>query len=49
MGTVAAVRLTEVHVPVFPLERFLPLIGEQGGQLMETAAHAQEVLAGRTV
>jgi trehalose synthase len=43
------VRLTEVHVPVFPLERFLPLIGEQGGQLMETAAHAQEVLAGRTV
>jgi len=44
------VRLTEVHVPVFPLERFLPLVGDEpGAQLMETAARAKELFAGRTV
>lgn len=43
-------RLTEVHVPVFPLERFLPLIGgELGDQLMETAGKARELLEGRVV
>ena len=37
-------------MPVFPLEQFLPLIGEEGGrQLMDRATHAREVLAGRTV
>jgi trehalose synthase len=50
VATVAGVRLTEVHVPVFPLERFIPLIGEeQGNELMERAARAREVLEGRTV
>jgi trehalose synthase len=44
------VRLTEVHVPVFPLERFLPLIGDElGGQLMETAEEARELLEGKVV
>ena len=44
------VRLTEVHVPVFPLERFLPLIGEElGAQLMETAGRAREILEGKVV
>jgi trehalose synthase len=44
------VRLTEVHVPVFPLERFVPLIGdEHGAQLTETAARARKLLEGRTV
>jgi trehalose synthase len=44
------VRLTEVHVPVFPLERFLPLIGEDlGSQLMERATRARELLEGRVV
>ena len=43
-------RLTEVHVPVFPLERFLPLIGDElGGQLMETAETARELLEGKVV
>src|SRR5829696_7537163 len=44
------VRLTEVHVPVFALERFLPLIGDElGGQLMETAETARELLEGKVV
>jgi trehalose synthase len=44
------VRLTEVHVPVFPLERFLPLIGDElGGQLMETADTARQLLEGKVV
>jgi trehalose synthase len=44
------VRLTEVHVPVFRLERFLPLIGDDlGAQLMETAAEAHDLLEGRVV
>jgi trehalose synthase len=44
------VRLTEVHVPVFDLERFLPLIGDElGGQLMETAEEARELLEGKVV
>ena len=43
-------RLTEVHVPVFPLERFLPLIGDElGNQLMETASRARGLLEGRVV
>jgi trehalose synthase len=44
------VRLTEVHVPVFDLERFLPLIGDElGGQLMERAETARELLEGKVV
>src|SRR5829696_8270595 len=44
------VKLTEVHVPVIGLERFLPLLGEQaGGELTDRAAAARKVLAGRTV
>ena len=43
-------RLTEVHVPVFPLERFLPLIGDDlGSQLQETADRARKLLEGRVV
>ena len=43
-------KLREVHTPVFPLERFLPLIGDElGHQLMETAGRAKGLLEGRVV